>query len=494
MSLLITKNGTDAIASKAKSLKITRELDHRGSRISFRTYDEVAEWDEIRVENSTGELLFAGVVEKVNITASKGGPVERQITSTGYKRFFDRKKIARRYENMTAGDIVRDILADWTEGFTEGEIQDGVVFENVAFNYSPPSEALSQLASKIGFAWEIDLEKRVHFRLRAQQSAPEAITDDSANFRNLKVTPDVSEMVNSVIIRGGTYTSTQQTFRERGDGEKTQFVLPEKPKNVSVFVNGAQKTVSGKAGDDMSAATTDFVYSNAEKYVENGLHSVLADTDVLEVRYEFEVPLRLRKRNLTSIAELQKLFPETDGVFEKVIEDRSIDSRELATELATEHLNLFSNAKIEASFTTPTSTFLPGQEVRIEANGVSKSAVVEKVVAKNIAGEYFEYDVKCATVLFGFEDFLRSLLLRGKMELNESEVVETIENLEEGLLLGDSVEAMTHGPHSQAEGLNMTESYYSELTDQIEYVLGPYIPASHTDTKRQFILDYSALG
>jgi len=489
-NLLITKNGATEIQAIAGTFSITKELDHRSFSCAFRTEDAIAENDEIVVTNAAATVLFAGVIEKVQIDGRNNLTI-RSVVSSGWKRLFDRKLIAESYANILAGDIVKDIIANWTEGFTEGTIEDGATIVSAPINYKTPSDAISALANKIGFTWYIDNNRAVHFKLRTRDTAPETITDTSANYKDLKLIPEVSELANSIIVRGGSFLSTTQTKSFVGNGETTAFLLPEKPKDVSVTVGGVAKTLGIKFGE--LTPTTDFVVSYEEKYIENGTLAVLGVGAVLEVSYKYDVPIRLRVRDSASIAAMAALFPGTDGIFEKLIEDDTLDSRELATSLAEEHLRLFANATIKGSFSTENAGFEPGQVLTIAARGVNTSAVIESVTMSSLGNGYFEYNVDFATVLFNFEDFLRTLLTRGKLKLDDSELVELIELLEDTLTLAETI-TLTVDENRVIDTIELSESISATKNFAVEYVWAPYFPASHADTKRQFILDASPLA
>jgi len=492
MSLRIEKNGSPINATN-KSIKINYGLDHKGNSASFKTEENIEEWDTIEIIETIAAVdttLFSGTVEKIKITGT-GSLIFYNVFSSGWKRFFDRKKIAERYENMNAGDIVKDIISDWTEEFTNGDIEDGILIETVVFNYLSPSEAISSIAARIGFVWRINNDKTIDFFEKRKESAPQIITDTSANYKKLKITPDVSELVNSVIIRGGTFLSNDITFKDVGNGEKTQFILPENPHNTSIKVNSISKTLGIKFGEE--TPTTDFILNYGEKYIENGLHSVLTSSDVLEVTFKYDVPLRLRRKNQTSIDALKILFPATDGIFEKVVNDESLDDRDLANEYAKQQLDLFSNTTIKGSFETYEKNFITGQVLTINAKGLNKEAVINKITAKSLGNGFFTYKVSFATVLFDFEDFLRMLLIRGDIEINEGETVETIESIEDNFGINENIK-ITIDENKQDEEITLDESYLLEKNKSIVYVFGEYFPSSHSDDKRVFILDSSPLS
>lgn len=230
-----------------------------------------------------------------------------------------------------------------------------------------------------------------------------------------------------------------------------------------------------------------------EKYIENGTHATLADGDIIEIRYKYDVPIRVRRKKAASIAALKVLFPETNGEFVKVIHDPDIKTRELAYSVAEQNLAAYGNTLITGSFSTIEDIFSPGQVLSINVPEFAGDSVIQKISSKHIAGKLWKHTVHFATVLFGFEEFMRELLAAKKVELIDGETLETLTDVDETINISIDLTATTD-ENRRTETVEVTDDDYNALNASIDFVLGPYWPTDFTDTKRVFILDGSPLG
>lgn len=479
----------ERIYSENGTLQIVRSDNERQTRCTFKTLNPVYEWDEIIVENDHSTRLFAGILETPEIQKADNVPVYT-AQSGGYKKLFDRTKVAAAWEGELAGDIVRDVVA-LAGGFTSDAVVDGSAVEKVVFNYVLPSEAIGRIAASLGYSWAIDFNKDVKFVAEDATNATQHLTTGGAFWKNLVIKPDISNLYNVVIVRGGTYLSEEVIYYEVADGEKTQFVLPEKPHDVSVYVNGSPKTLGIQFGE--ATPTTEFQLNYQEKYIQNGTHAVLSDGDILEIRYKYDVPIRVRRKNMASINALMFLFPETNGEFELIINDASIGTRELAYNVAQQNLNKYSNTMVSGSFDTDDDIYSAGEVLNITVPEFSGSALIKSVNSKHIGGTLWRHSIQFATVLFGFEEFMRELLAAKKIELIDGETLETSHDFDDNVAVSETVIAGTD-INQQPETLGLADDSYSILNVTKTYVLAPYFPSGYTDTKRVFLLDFGILA
>lgn len=480
----------ERIYAHNSTLTISRSNNNRDTRCGFVTSDDVQEWDEIFIQNDYDVNLFAGILDSPTIDFTDNITVYK-VDSSGYQKLFDRDRVQDVWENELAGDIVRDIVTTFCGGFTTAGIEDGVTISKVLFNYVLPSEAIQRIADAIGYRWHIDADKVVYFVANDAENAPEAITNTGDFWQGLQLNIDISNLVNVVIVRGGTYLSEPVTYSEIADGVKTQFVLPEKPHDVHVFINSVEKTVGIKFGAD--TPTTDFQVNFNEKYIENGTFATLADGDLLEVVYTYDVPIRVRRKNDVSIAAMQLLFPETNGEFTKVIQDKAIDTRELAYAIAQQSLDKYGSRLITGSFSTTDDIFAAGQIIPITKGSFTGSAVIQKINSRQLAGGLWRHNVSFATVLFGFEEFMRDLYAARKVELIDGETLETSHDFAEVAGASEIVIAGTD-VNQQIDTAGAADDTFTDLNVAIDYVLSPYFPSSFVDPKRVFILDASPLA
>lgn len=489
--MIITCSQSGVINSLHNSLSIITELNERSATLVFQTMAPLESNEEIEVQKDDTTTIFKGIIERVQFDNRTG---YYTVRCSSLLKLFDMKLVARTFENMTAQEIVEEIIDDYCAGFTHTNVSGSINIESAKFNYDKPSDCIRQIAESIGYNWHIDFNKDVHFYEKTTIASPLVIVE-GADFSNLKIEPDTRELANVIVVRGGSYLSSVQTYIEVADGEKTKFVLPESPKDVAVYVStgGAYiaKTIEPQFGT--STPTAEFQVNFNEKYIQNGTHSTLSNGHKIKVEYKFDVPLRLLKKDTTSIDALKVLFPSTDGEFYKVVDDSGINSRELAESVADENLLLYGNAKINGSFNTFTGGIEVGQIVTINYKGYNTSAVITSVTATSKANDFFIYAIRFSTVLSRFEDFLKELLRRSKIELNENDVVEIINAVNDTITVNDTVFISTD-QNRQIDTVTVDDDVYIAKNVNIDYVLGPYFPSSYTDTKRLFILNASKLG
>jgi len=522
---------TEEIDITHNSLKISNSNTANGQTCSFKTEEEIKEWDIITItefdkeiihsvnpvniltesldfltteageelkteytpqiiEEINKNIVFAGIVEKVEIHNKKGVKIYTAKCST-WKRLFDRTKIAYTYETETAGDIIKDIITNWTTGFTIGDIEDGADIKIYPINNEAPSDAIEKLANTINYNWRINTNKSIDFFSRTTETAPLNIDGQGEFYEELKITPNVSEITNVVILRGGQEKTIEQTHTEKGDGLKTIFYLPHSPTDITVKVNGTIKTVGIEFIEE--TPTTDFVVNYNSKYIKNGVETTLTSSDTLTVDYKYYYDIRIKVKRQNSIDAMKLLFPTTNGEFEKVLEDTSISSKETAKQYAETYLDNYSNTTISGSFYTEEEGLEVGQLLNIYLPEFTGSAVIQKITKKLIAGRLWKNTIQFSTVLFGFEEFLKNLLFKQKISIDENETVEVFENYSENLTFSELVNAETD-ENSISEEIELADENYSELNKSISYVLTPYFPTGFTDNKRAFLLDYSKLS
>jgi len=495
---MISIYAVETIQSQNRTLQITDSLNEKNTKCFFLTQGEVLEWDEISIETLYGQTLFAGVANKPGIDKTDGVTV-RTVEVLGYKKIFDRLNVGKAYAAGTdAGDIIKDIITNFAPGFG-GDfsfIEDGPAMGKVIFNWILPSEAINRLAKAAGYDWYIDFQKRVHFTARESVTAAKNVTETSNFHKNFKFDIDLSNFCNQVVVRGGTYQTDLQTFEEVGDGVKTQFLLPDKPQDITVYVDTGAGYVEKTLGIKFEGETptTEFVVNYQEAYIENGTHAVLTDPDKIKVTYKYQAPVRVKVQNLQSITATKAKFPELapDGVIEKVIDDAKIDSRELAYDLAQAELDAYSNPVISGAFITYDPTFSRGEMLEIAVNEYTGSAVIQQVISKNEGGTLWRHAVSFSTVLYDFEDFMRELFAARKIELITNEVVESLYNFYDSVSISDTVTISTD-ENRKTDTLTASDDMYDALNQSVTHVLGPYFPSGYADPLRSFLLDTSPL-
>ena len=251
----------------------------------------------ITVRDSDGTLLFAGTVhsDDSDELLVGEGPLEQLVTAVDYTQVFDRFKVGADYQDMPAGDVVRDILTNSASSSIAGEvgmgkrITLGTIVDgpevSVLFNYSSVRSALDELSELTGLTWLLSPAGEFSFRAR---SAGTARTPD---FAGLRISRSRSRQLlrNRQYVRGGQGLSGVRTETFTGDGQTRSFSLAFPVGTVPrITVDGVDQEV-GIRGVEVEK---DWYWSKGDSEItqESG-HLTLRTGAELEVRYRYEFPI-----------------------------------------------------------------------------------------------------------------------------------------------------------------------------------------------------------
>lgn len=403
---------------------------------------------EITITLDSGTKLFGGYVVNVEISSVKRtGMVSVHISCVDYVRLLDRNLVHKTYEDMTDAAIIADVIDTYCPGFgiTTTNVVSAAIVDQISFNYLQPSQVFRKIAELTGSNWYIDYDKDIHYFPLITDTSPFNITSSSANYSDLKISKDASQIKNRVYVRGGTKLSDATFFETKGDGVKVKFNLPDKPHTVTVKVNGVTKTLGIK---NIDLSGFDWYLNFQEKYIEQDTGgAVLTTSDTLRVEYQYDIPILVALENQASII--------ASGQHEFAIFDKSITTTQAARDRATAELTDYANKIIEGSFRTYTDGFISGQYININLSdyGINDNYIVQKVVARAIGGGTYYYDVYIASAkTMGIIRFLIELLESNKnlIELDDNEVIDELVTITDSLLsdsLLDSLVIDSSGPY-----------------------------------------------
>lgn len=397
--------------------------------------------DEIIITGKGGDTIFGGYITNISKTSKrKTGEVIAKVKATDYTWLLDRKVVRRTYEDMTDKEIIDDIVSTYCSGsgITTTNVIETATIDQITFNYLQPSQCIRKISELTGNFWYIDYDKDIHYAPIDHDSAPITIDSNSNNYYNLNIEEDINQLKNRVYVRGGTKLSDFTTYSEKGDGEKTKFVLPDKPHDVSVQVNAVTKSVGIK---NLDTSGYDWYLNFQEKYLEQDAGgAVLTSSDIIEVTYKYDIPILVAVENSDSIAD--------NGLKEFAIFDKSIRTTQAARDRASAELIDYANQLVQGSFTTLETGLVSGQYVNIVLPdyGINGDYVIQKITASSLGAGLFEYDVSVASAkTLGIIKFLVKLLEANKnlVELNDDEVLDEILSLEDALLSDSLLDSLT---------------------------------------------------
>ncbi len=106
--------------------------------------------------------------------------------------------------------------------FTTTNVSNGPTISEIAFDYVQVSDAITKIAEICGYEWYVDYDKDVYFFFRTDYPAPFQLDDDQANYKDLIISTDISQIRNRVYVKS---SAIKDTFGEVfiGDGATTSW-------------------------------------------------------------------------------------------------------------------------------------------------------------------------------------------------------------------------------------------------------------------------------
>jgi hypothetical protein len=411
--------------------------------------EKPAEGQEIIIGEGTESTLtgykkvFTGQIVSAPESEDLPGEFTYQVQCVDFQRLLDKHLVVEKYDNMYAGDIVKDIITKYCSGFTTDHVKQGPLVNGISFNYRYPGECLKELAQLTSHHWYVDVEKDVHFFDQFTNRSPFDLDDTQSNFDNLEITADISQLRNRIYFRGGTYLS--EPFPETHTGGKEVWLLGYKPHDLSITVNGVAKTVGIENID--APTTKDFLMNYQEKHVVPGALATVS-TDTVDFTYRFEVPVLTVVDDQESIDRM-KGIEGGNGIYEHIIVDKEVTTKELARQRSQADLEQYANPLISGSFTTNDHGLRSGQLLHIKQTkrNIDGDFLIRKVTMRWLTVDLYHYQVEIASKLKGIEDLLIQLFSQSRqIEVRDDEVLDKLLVLRDTVKLTDSLSIGTGSP------------------------------------------------
>jgi len=452
--------------------------------------------------------IFGGVV--VDTQESVDGLLKYfEVNATkDFTHTLDRKLVANTYSEMSAEDIIADIIDNFTDpadGFTYANVVAPDIVHSIVFNYDTVSEALKKLTNYLGnYAWYVDYDKDIHFFEKTTQTAPFNLTDVSANFiwNSLRIKENIHQLRNHIIIRGGDVEGDAVTNEQIADGFQRVFFIGYSLTLSSLLIEKSLAatpttffTLSvGRDGVD-NPASFDTLYNPNQGLLIFPNSSKPAVNDHIKTSGVPTFPLIAEKINVGSVAEF--------GTYQYLIIDKRIRTRAGASQRADAELEKYSEVSKYGSFKTYTSGLRAGQWININSviRDINQSFLIERITTRLRTPDTLEYEIEMlASEDVTMIDVLNRLLSTDPLDqlsVGENEIVDVLYSVFEDVDLNEVVVVSTsHNPQSETMDLDETD-ILQPLDYATIFVLGPYIPTiayDGADKKRVFILDGSYLG
>ena len=508
MSAIILKiNSVDYSAqvdwtSVSKLEVLTREPDSLNFSLrnyGTKTYRPVLGDDVTLYDGST--KIFGGIVVTSDETID-GLLKYFQVTCKDYTQIIDRLLVSAVYTNQTINYIIADIISRFTTGITGVNVNAPVTVATVTFNYLSVSQCLTKLTQLIGggYDWYIDYDKDIHFFQTSAILAPYSLTDTSQNFLygTLEIQQDTSQMRNFITVRGGDVNGTAVDNKQVMDGQQR-----------IIFVGYA--LTSFLAYKALAATPTTFVALNVGK-------DGITDPTTVDVLYNPDLGLMTfpdaTKPAINDVVKYSgvPVFPiitqqqdtasvATYGLYEYLILDKTISSKDAAKKRAAAELLNYSQPITTGSFTTLTSGLRTGQTVTINSSfrNINSAYKIQRITTTlrtpsvTTSGLIFKVEF-VSTIDVTMVDILNKLLITdpaNQIDIGANEIIDTIYSQYESVVMSEvTAQSLVHNP--QTETVTAGESFTNRgFNFGTIFVAGPFTPSG---TSRVFVCDGSLLA
>lgn len=343
---------------------LTLELVDRLNTLTMRVWDEVT-WT---ADGTT--TLFGGYVIKAMLQYLPGGVGRKfALTCESYVTRLHRVELQpRTWVGETPGQIVADL-------FDDAGLSDFDASRHVATGTALPSFAvegtekmpsvLDRLAALNGWVWRVDGDKALWFGPAEDDPAPFRIADEKncdyslifpAQGGSVSFGVDGSELINRVVVIGGTKPSPETTDNFTGDGSTKRFLLSHQ-NIIDIYV-----TVNGELWSDGTDWWHDYterqvLINYREGWIE--FENAPAVGAAIAAVYLYEITLKYEQSDAASIT--------TYGVtLTRVVIDRAITTQEQAQLVAQAILDTYANGVTTGTLTTLRLGIRAGQSVSLK--------------------------------------------------------------------------------------------------------------------------------
>ena len=355
---------------------------------------------------------FGGVILEVNKSIQAGQMVVYDVVCCDYSLYANRELILERYDDKTVNYIIDAIVTKYAGTFTVTNVDCSVEIDTVVFNRMTMTECLDKLAKLVGYSWYIDYDKDIHFFERAKNAAPFEITDTNGKYlqNTLSVRDDLSQLRNSVVIRGADEEGTERTESYIADGEQVTFPLSNKFAELPV-VN--RDSTSMTVGVDFLHAEEDYdcFWSFGQKYIRFKDDTKPAESEIVSITGISLFPIIVKRFDPVSVA--------IYGTYEFFKENKDIKSRAEALEFAQAELGAYKDGIIEGSFQTDESGLRSGQLITIDSDlmDIDETFLIQRVQFRVLAKDKGVWIVTLATmrtvgIIQILQDLIRGVNIR----------------------------------------------------------------------------------
>lgn len=436
----------DILTSDTDTLSFTVLVDSKD--------DKPKAGQEVIIEDG-GERIFGGTIVRVD-EKDDVDQLVYEVECSDYQFQFDQITVKDTYEDTSAGAGIRDFVSKNCPGFTTNNVADGPTIKKISFPYRLPTECMRQYSELTGYDWYIDYFKDVHFFPKEENTAPFTLddTDEGKHYWDLVLNVDISQLRNRVFVRGGTYLSDDKTYSWKVDGQQREWKLPRILASMTLTVGGASKAYGFEYDDEETAF--EYFYNPDLGILRCAESTTTPATDtVISVTGKYDVPIRIVREDSASVQRMKDLG-FGDGVFEYVITDREIKTKEEARLRAGVELEKHAGSLVEGGFKTRRKGLRSGMLIQVKSNrrGYNDWYLIRQVTTRYVTTEQnscisvLEYDVTIATHTKGIREYLQQIkaALAPSVEIADNEILDEVVSPRDETEFSDSLAVTESAP------------------------------------------------
>jgi hypothetical protein len=410
------------------------------------------------------------------------------IKAVDYGRFLSRLLVTNSYEDMSIRAIAEDLISVYTTGgFTVNAQNAEFTADYVAFNYENVGDCIRQLCELAALDYYVDENKVVHIFDKEVNAAPFGITESNGQYipTSLILRDDNSQIRNQVYVRGGEYLGAQFTSDIEANGQDFIYPLGYRYDDFEATLTGNPLSIGIDYIDE--ADDYDALYNFQEKIIRFKDEDKPSNGAVLKVAGKPYLPVIVKvadREAQSQVAEVEG----GDGVYEDVIIDKSIDTKQAGRDRASAQIERYKETITEGEFITYTSGLKAGQVINLNLTtlGVNANYIINRVSYRMRSPTTMEYHVSLITTKsFGILEWMQKQLRdeKKKIVINENEVLDVIELAGATLKVTESISAASVNENTDEVG--MADTFTAYIDSPPTWVAGPYAPTSLSDRKRQ---------
>ena len=422
---------------------------HRYWRL-FKTNAAAAGGDvyEVQWSSEPSMVLFHGTIDDLDFTKIRTNGQRRFACElVDWNQLADRRLVPKEYLDESSGAIVQDLITNFlaADGIVPSSFVDvGPLITKFVANYLTVRQVLDDLAELIGYGWNIDYDKRLHWFPMETNVAP--FTLDGTTLLHAKLAKHTTreQYRNYQYVRAGKDLTSDQVESFRGDSSKRTwnvgYPVAQVPSNINVN-SGAAKTIGIRGVD-----TGKQYYWNKDttEITQDPSETVLTASDILTVTYIglYDVIVAAKKDAL--ITERQGVEGGS-GLYEQLESFTNLDGQDLALDKARGLLDKFGRLPNVLR----ASTDVPGLQAGMLAPanlselGLSGNWLIESVRIRN-QGTFLRYDIEAVDGehLGGWVEFWKKFYESDRQFVaRENEVINSLIPADDVVACTDSVTA-----------------------------------------------------